>query len=582
MSTRNTSGTAPGSSRKRPKTPLHPRVTSAVARKDTYLQVAYRWSSVLAASLAAVWIGSGVDTARGGGVLAPQWWVMTFLWSGLAAVMSACAVSHSLTTQAQTEREFRRLTQDAWFALGPTRLKDRSGRMLDLATNGAMRAARYRGGFLSATLASFSSPIIVCLVIGFAVSWVAAGLMVLLVVVGPLLMEVFNKSTRAAGRSFRGSQTFLRQSFLQGIGALESLIYAGAGKAYAKDLARENEIHRRTIMRLLAGNQSLIFFMDIIFSMVAVLLATFLGASGVNAGTLTPGRALSLLILTMILVAPVDLIGQFFYIGIGGRATQNQLSALAREVDAVTEASHRARSTSSSPMPLSQHKGDEDEAEPALSFTDVTVGWPKGPTLIEHVTWHVNAGERVALIGPSGIGKSTVSAVIQGYLEPRSGQVRVLGHDVDYASGASIRRDLAVVEQRTYLFNGSIADNLRMVAPDAGDDELIEALTQANLADEIRSFPDGLNTQVGDHGARLSGGQAQRLAIARAFLKRSPILLLDEPTSQVDLTGEALIVQALERISRQRTVLMIAHRRAAIDNVDRVLVVGDKKVEERQ
>lgn len=562
-----------------PKIPLHPRIRGVVSQSTHMRQVAYRWTAVLASSVTAVWVGAGADKALAGDQLNVQWWVGTTLCALAAALFSGLAVAHSHRTQADAERALRRITQESWFALGPTRMRERTGQMLDLATNGAMRAARYRGGFLSATLASFTSPLIVCLVMGVSISWTAAGLMVLLVVVGPILMEVFNRSTRGAGNRFRISQMFLRQSFLQGIKALESLVYAGAGKAYAQDLAHDNEIHRRKIMRLLAGNQTLIFFMDIVFSMAAFMLATVIGGLGVNAGTLSVGQALALLMLTVILVSPVDLIGQFFYIGIGGRATQRQLSALAAEVDEYTAAASRHDA------PQDVHCMDTDrgrvDGESVIRFDEVTVGWEQGQELLEKTSFQVGSGEQVALIGPSGVGKSTLSAVMQGYLEPHAGTVHILGHHTAHTPWTLLRDNMAVVEQRTYLFNGSIADNLRIAKPTATEEELFHALEEANLAEDVRAFPDGLNTQVGDHGARLSGGQAQRLAIARAFLKDAPILILDEPTSQVDLTGEAAILDALERIAHGRTVVMIAHRRAAIQHVGRVLAIANKKVAEQ-
>jgi ABC-type multidrug transport system fused ATPase/permease subunit len=148
--------------------------------------------------------------------------------------------------------------------------------------------------------------------------------------------------------------------------------------------------------------------------------------------------------------------------------------------------------------------------------------------------------------------------------------VWVDGHDV-VADPAGARARTAVVEQRTFLFLGSIADNLLVADPDADEAQLWEAVELAGLREEIEAMPDGLATQVGEHGRLLSGGQAQRLAIARAALRDAPVLLLDEPTSQVDLAGEAAILAALDRLARGRTVLLIAHRPGAVLAADRVV-----------
>ena len=197
-------------------------------------------------------------------------------------------------------------------------------------------------------------------------------------------------------------------------------------------------------------------------------------------------------------------------------------------------------------------------------------------TSLTHLT--AVSGEHVALVGPSGVGKSTLSAILQGLLHPRSGNVLVAGSQHTSPDGPTA--DAAVVEQRSYLFNGTIAENLRLVRPDATDDELWAVLEQANLAGEVRAMPSALQTQLGDHGSRLSGGQAGRLAIARALLKDAPFLILDEPTSQVDLASEALILDALEQASEGRAVLTIAHRRAAVRKADRVLQVKDRHIVE--
>lgn len=523
------------------KTPLHPDVKAATPSAAKNSQILLRWCAALAGAIVAVMVGRAVDLNQGadgwaGPGLPGWWWALTLSMVALAALSSAAATSEALRTQWNTEEKLQELAQRSWLKLGPLRLRGQAGELLDLATNGAMRTARYQGGFLAATVASLSAPVVVWLVIGVEAGWKIAAVLGAVVIIGPLVVGGFQGMNKDTGSRFRASQMHLRGAFLEGIRALESLAYAGAGGRFRL---------RRKIMRLLLSSQVLILIMDLVFSLVALVLATILAVGGVRGGTLSVGQALSLLLLTLMLVAPVDMIGQFFYIGIGGRAAQRQYSQLLWDAEGV------AGDAASSPAP---------KPGTAIQVTELTAGWPDGPDLLQGVNVSVDEGERVALVGPSGSGKSTFSAVLQGTLAPRAGSVQIIG-------------DIAVVEQRSYLFNQSIADNLRLARADATDEQLWDALAQANLAEEVAAMPDGLNTELGDHGSRLSGGQAGRLAIARALLRDAPILILDEPTSQVDLASEALILDALETAAAGRTVLTVAHRRAAVRQADRVLQV---------
>lgn len=526
----------------RTRRPLHRAVKTLVTKPQKRLQIALRWLAVLCSSWLAVAVGAGYDQRPHLGI---WWWVSAFGLAACAAIFSALAFWQSLVTQERVETKVREQTQRAWFALGPLPLQERAGEQLDLVTNGATRTARYRGGFLSASTASLSTPVLVCLTIGTFISWKIAGALALVLIVGIVVLGGFSGLTKNVGAQFRRSQMALRQNFLQGIDALESLTYANAGTQYGKQLARENERHRQRTMRLLAGNQTLIFVMDVAFSLAAFLLATYLGARAVDDGTLTSGQALSLLILTVLLIDPVELIGAFFYVGISGRATGRQFSELFHAAD--------------------DHPQRRPQNSKQLELHEVSAGWADGPDILVDVTETIRAPQRIVLVGPSGVGKSTLLAVVSGELTPRSGEL-------------SRPQRTTLVEQRTYLFNASVADNLRLGAPGATTEELWQALSSANLAEEILLLPQGLDTVIGADGVSLSGGQAQRLALARALLSCPELLLLDEPTSQVDLTSEAQILEALDRIGDNCAVLMVAHRPEALHHATQVWELREGRV----
>ena len=189
-------------------------------------------------------------------------------------------------------------------------------------------------------------------------------------------------------------------------------------------------------------------------------------------------------------------------------------------------------------------------------------------------------GEVVALVGPSGAGKTSIANLICRFYDPVKGQVTIDGYDLRNIKLTSLRRQVAVVLQDSFLFNNTIAENLHYGKPDATEDELIAAARAANAHDFIMQLPDGYGTEIGERGVKLSGGQKQRLALARAILADPRILILDEATSSVDAEAEYLIQQALERVLKGRTALVIAHRLSTIRNADKIIALDRGRIVE--
>src|SRR5205807_5648014 len=189
-------------------------------------------------------------------------------------------------------------------------------------------------------------------------------------------------------------------------------------------------------------------------------------------------------------------------------------------------------------------------------------------------------GETVAIVGPTGAGKSTLASLVLRFFDPSEGRVSIDGHDLRDVQVASVRGNVALVLQESFLFPISIAENIAYGRPDATPEDIVDAAVAANAHEFISRLPDGYETIVGERGATLSGGERQRVAIARALLKDAPILILDEPTSALDAQTEALLLEALERLMAGRTTLIIAHRLSTIRNADRIVVLHDGHVVE--
>ena len=215
-----------------------------------------------------------------------------------------------------------------------------------------------------------------------------------------------------------------------------------------------------------------------------------------------------------------------------------------------------------------------------IRFQDVTFGYDPDLPVLHKIDFHVVEGEIVALVGPTGTGKTTVSSLVPRFYDPQGGAILIGGHDIRRLKLTYLRGHIAPVLQDVFLFHGTIRDNLCFGRPNASEDQVRQATRAANAENFILEFPDGYDTIVGERGVRLSGGQKQRISIARAILKDSPILILDEATSSVDAETEALIQEAISHLTRHRTTLVIAHRLSTIRNADKIVVLNEGSIVE--
>ena len=393
-----------------------------------------------------------------------------------------------------------------------------------------------------AIAALISSVAILCVLFWFspAVAGIDAGM---LLVAGVVIPVIVASLTRASGNAVTGLRASLQVASTDLIRGLGELQIAGAVNRQTEHLSRLSQqliaAQRRQAWIAAAGNA-----LSALAGQIGMFCTLILLISAAHNGALA-GNDFVMLIFAVLASteAVAALPAAFAALGVTREA--------ARRIFAMAELTPAIR------LPASSDKPERFD----LTFSAVTMRYAADkPAVLDSMSFKVPEGHCLALLGPSGAGKTTILNLIQGFWECEQGTISIGGHPVRELSDQVLRQTISVVGQKTYLFNASVRDNLRMVAPDSDDDTLWQALAKASLADEIKAFPHGLDTLVGELGARLSGGQARRIAIARAFLSDAPVILLDEPTEGLDATNTGLVLHSLQQLVKGKTTLLVTHQ----------------------
>ncbi len=357
--------------------------------------------------------------------------------------------------------------------------------------------------------------------------------------------------------------------------AMNSLLHDNlAGIRQIKSFVREGEEHKRfnsvsdqlrhatlVVMRVWAIYHPSMY----VIGSLGIVLVVYVGARAVLAGTMQVGDLIAFLMLTGFLYEPINKLHQLNQLVQAGRAAGERVFEI---VDTPIEPGW-----------------DVETAPPKISgdvrFEDVGFSYGEGTPALQHISLHARPGETVALVGTTGAGKSTLVNLLSRFYEYDTGEILVDGKPLRDYGTKRLREFVGVVTQESFLFNGTVRENLRMGKPDATDEELFRAAEAANARIFIDRMPKGLDSIVGERGVKLSVGEKQRLSIARALLKDPPILILDEATASVDTTTERLIQEALEHLMAHRTCFVIAHRLSTILRADQILVLERGRIIER-
>lgn len=493
--------------------------------------------------------------------------VTIYLWSilglfSLRALLSWLVEQTAFEAAARVKLGLRDQLLRHLFALGPVRHSlERTGEITAVLSDGIEALEGYYARFLPAMTLMALLPLAI-LVVVFPLDWLSGLILLLTAPLIPLFMILIGKGTERLNQRQWRKLARLSAHFLDVIQGLTTLKLFNASRREVQNVARIADEYRQSTMAVLrvAFLSSLVleFFATVSIAVVAVSIGF----------RLLWGEMDFLYGFFILLLAPE------YYLPLRSMGTHYHA-----RMDAIGAAERMLHLLElEAPKPCADPQPLPDLLSAEIRFAGITVEFANGTRALDGVDFSIRPGERLALVGPSGAGKSTLMNLLLGFLRPNTGQLLIDDTPLERIDPAVWREQLAWLPQRPQLFAGSILENIRLGRPDASEDEIKQAARQAHADEFIERLPQGYATQLGEAGAGLSGGQVQRLALARAFLRRSPLLLLDEPTASLDAESERLVQAGLDELALGRTLVVIAHRLNTVRHADRILLLDKGRI----
>ncbi|WP_237774559.1 thiol reductant ABC exporter subunit CydD [Actinosynnema sp. ALI-1.44] len=481
---------------------------------------------------------------------------------GLAGVVVARAAlawaQQMLAQRAATtvKAELRGRVLDHIRRMGPLRAgRERHGELTTMVTRGLDALDPYFTSYLPKTVGAAVVPPLVIAALAVT-DWISAVVVVVTLPLIPVFGALVGMHTRRRTARQWALLSRLGGHFLDVVAGLPTLRAFGRARDQIGVVHRMSDDHRRATLRTLR----VAFLSSLVLEWVATLSVALVAVPvglRLMSGDVDLATALLVLFLAPEAYLPLRAAGTAFHDSAEGVAVADRVFATLDDA----------------PAPQRAATGGVSDAHD-LVFDDVTVRYPdRDMPAVTGISMRIRAGERVGLVGPSGAGKSTLLAVLLGFVEPESGRVTVGRRDLADLPLAAWREQIAWVPQKPHLFAVSVADNIRLGRPGAPIEHVVQAARAAAADEFITRLPDGYDTLLGENGSGLSMGQRQRIAIARAFLRDAPILLFDEATAHLDAESEAAVAAASARLMAGRTALVVAHRPALLDHVDRVVTI---------
>ena len=556
---------------------LHPRLLALAAD--------VRWRIIISAIVGMLAVAAGVarlavaaviivEVVRGNATFESLTWPLVIM---AALIVARAALQYlqevmSHHTASLVKVKLRERLYDHSLALGPGHFDAaRTGDALMSLAEGVERLEAFFGRYLPQMIVAALAPVVIFVFMAIIDLWTGVIFLAfaLLTLVIPNMFHRWNRERSMARRDAYGA---LGADFLDAVQGLSTLKAFGQSRVRGELLAERARVLFRTTMGVLAANAAT-GALTILGITGGAAVALGWGAVRVADGDLELRALMIVLMLGVEIFRPLRELVQLYHDGVMAMSSAEGIFAIMDSPVTVRDPARERDPDSAA--------GASADLKPEITFEDVSHAYSEGRRPALHdLSFTLHEGETLGLVGPSGAGKSTIVWLILRFFDPQQGVIKMGGRDLRDIPLDQLRERISVVTQDTYLFHGTVAENLRFGNPDATQAQLEEAARTANAHDFISHLPHGYDTVVGERAVRLSGGQKQRIAIARALLKDAPILILDEALSSVDAENEAVIVQALDRLIEGRTTLRIAHRLSSVVNADRILVLEEGRLVE--
>ena len=534
------------------------------SKKYIVQNVLWQWLGLLAQITAILAVGQFLDTAIFGSVTSRE-----ILTTGMVCAISIIirmvsdkkASKASFLASADVKRVLREKIYEKLVRLGASYKEQIStSEVVQLSVEGVEQLETYFGRYLPQFFYSLLAPITLFAVLSF-ISWKASLVLLICVPLIPLSIVAVQKFAKRLLKKYWGSYTELGDSFLENLQGLTTLKIYQSDERKAKEMDEEAEKFRRITMKVLTMQLNSISVRDLV-AYGGAAIGMIVEVREYIVGSLGFAGAYAILLLAAEFFIPLRLLGSFFHIAMNGMAASDKIFRL---LD----------------MPERELGTEELSGEELdINFENISFSYEKERPILKDVSFHIPKGQFVSLVGESGCGKSTIASLILGRNRQYQGKILLGGMDLKNIKEKSLMEQITLVRHNSYLFKGTVEENLLMGNPNATQEQMIEVLKKVNLW-EFLNGQEGLCTKLAEKGSNFSGGQCQRLCIARALLHNTEIYIFDEAASNIDVESEEIIMDLIRQLAETKTVLLISHRLANVKKSHCIYVLSEGKIVEK-